>query len=413
MANKDYIFDITKLRFEGDFSSQVHQLLQFIRLTRAEVEHLQLLFDHLHDALQSVWPGCQVHAFGSIVTGLGIKSSDVDCFIRLPIWLQNPGDTYVAKAKAALMKHPNIFRELFAIKNAKVPIVKFYHVPTQRHCDISFKSPAGVENSKLLAFLLNLDNRVLPLAILIKYWAKVHKLTGTNLMPNYALTLLIIFYLQHKGILPSVLLLQRNAEYIVDNWNVAFEEVRHVSGNNESLYELLGGFFKYYRDFKYDVFLICPFLGRPIKRELFAKGGNVPPEFELYKTNLKGRNCLPLRSNSIVCIQDPFDHSRNCSIALYPRLVNKIMSCISKSADIYENEKSEIFLWGILSIAIEESPVVSKKRHVPNGVAKFKHNRNSKKAAQTFHKAFIKYKEKEREKMKRNLSNFSHNVRKH
>ncbi|CAK1582448.1 unnamed protein product, partial [Parnassius mnemosyne] len=391
MANKDYIFDITKLRLEGDFNSQVHQILEFIRLTRAEVENLQLLFDHLHDALQSVWPGCQVHAFGSIVTGLGIKSSDVDCFIRLPVWLQNPGDTYVAQAKAALMQYPRIFTELFAIKGAKVPIVKFYHVPTQRHCDISFKSPTGVENSKLLAYLLNLDNRVLPLAILIKYWAKVHKLTGTNLMPNYALTLLIIFYLQHKAILPPISLLQRNVEHIVDNWNVAFEDVMHVSGNNESLYELLGGFFKYYRDFKYDVFLVCPFLGLPIKRDLFAKGGNVPSEFELYKTNLKRRNCLPLRTNSLICIQDPFDHSRNCSVAMYPRLVNKIMSCISQSAEIYENKKSEIFLWEILSMAIEESPAVSKKRRVRNGVAKFKPNHNIKKAAQTFHKAFMRY----------------------
>ncbi|CAH2080289.1 unnamed protein product, partial [Iphiclides podalirius] len=160
MEYGDDIFDISGLHLSGNFDSQVQQLLEYIRLTRAEVEHLQLLFDDLQSTLQTVWPGCQVHAFGSVVTGLGIKSSDVDCYISLPPWLQNPGDTYVTKAKATLRRRPDIFTELFAITGAK-----------------------------------------------------------------------------QKAILPPIYHLQRNVEYFVDNWNLAFQDIMHDG-------QLRGSYFK-------------------------------------------------------------------------------------------------------------------------------------------------------------------------
>ncbi|CAH2034559.1 unnamed protein product, partial [Iphiclides podalirius] len=91
MDNEDIIFDIHKLSLNSDFDSQVQEILKFIRLSKSEVEHLQLLFNDLQNTLQTAWPGCEVQAFGSIVTGLGIKSSNVDCYISLPTWLPNRG----------------------------------------------------------------------------------------------------------------------------------------------------------------------------------------------------------------------------------------------------------------------------------------------------------------------------------
>lgn len=338
--------------------------------------------------------GCKVHAFGSIVTGLGIKSSDVDCYISLPTWLQNSGDTYVGKAKSALRRRSNIFKELFVISRAKVPIVKFYHAPTKRHCDISFKSSAGIENSKLLSYLLALDKRVLPLAVIIKYWAKVHHFTGTNLMPNYALILLVIFYLQQKAILPPIYHLQRNVEQYVDYWNVGFQDVIHLSGNNESLYSLLGGFFEYYSSFNYDLFIVCPFLGRPIKKELFEKLETVPPEYELYKHNIERQFCQPFRLDCIICIQDPFEHNKNCTVAMYPRLVQKVSSLIKSCGEIFAKKHSELFLKEILSVVVEGVPVSSKNKTMPNRVTKSKLTFNRKKITKNIQKIVSQSKHK-------------------
>lgn len=55
----------------------------------------------------------------------------------------------------------NLFAEKFLLKSKEftnvieicetcVPILKFYHEPTQLYCDVSFKSGLGVRNSKLI-----------------------------------------------------------------------------------------------------------------------------------------------------------------------------------------------------------------------------------------------------------------------
>nr|XP_032518248.1 uncharacterized protein LOC116770755 isoform X3 [Danaus plexippus plexippus] len=69
------ILDTSKLTFEGDFEQQVEEILLHVRLTKEEVLRLQTLFDDVYNALNKVWDGIKVHAFGSIVTGLGIKIS--------------------------------------------------------------------------------------------------------------------------------------------------------------------------------------------------------------------------------------------------------------------------------------------------------------------------------------------------
>jgi hypothetical protein len=60
-------------------------------------------------------------------------------------------------------------------------------------------------------FYLSLDPRVRPVSLFLKHWADCHKLTGPSNITNYALTWLVIFYLQEaSGFgLPSVELLQR------------------------------------------------------------------------------------------------------------------------------------------------------------------------------------------------------------
>lgn len=51
------MLDTSQLCYEGDFDTQVSNLLKKVRLARQEVEDLKYLFKDLEDAFQSTWLG--------------------------------------------------------------------------------------------------------------------------------------------------------------------------------------------------------------------------------------------------------------------------------------------------------------------------------------------------------------------
>lgn len=324
--------------------------------------------------------GSTVIPFGSIVTGLGIKSSDMDCYIDAPTWILRNDTPPIIQAKNILIKRRDIFHQIFAIIHTKVPVVKLYHVPTMRQCDISLLSSMGVQNSKLIAYLLHLDRRVLKLAILIKYWSKVYSLTGPNVLPNYGLTMLVIFFLQMKNILPPISVLQENAhEFFIEGWSVGFDEMTYNNTNNDTLYQLLGNFFKYYRNFKFDEFIISPFLGHPLARESFAKTETVPEVFHLYKSLVDSGQCKPIRLDTPICLQDPLEHSRNCTVAVHPKFYQKLNSHFTAASDIFDENDENSFLRKLLNnpqVKEEPRPVPKNKsktmNYKPKGVIKNK-----------------------------------------
>lgn len=281
----------------------------------------------------------------------------MDCYVALPNG-QRSHVGLVIQARNILNRYCWKFSQVFAITTAKVPIVKFFHIPTQRQCDINFKSPAGVRNSKLIAFLLHWDKRALPLAVLVKYWSKVHKFTGTNLMSNYSLIMLLIFYLQLMNILPSVYELQRNTpDYFVDGWNTAFDESKTCSNtrNTDTLYELLGGFFKCYSTFNFKDNVICPFMGRVINKKCFDNF-DVPKEFSLYRDQVSKDVRKKLKTDSKICIQDPFEHFKNCSVAIFDRLSDRILAHFQFASKMFEENSCNNFLRAIFTLDPHSSP---------------------------------------------------------
>ena len=284
--------------------------------------------------------------FGSITTGLGIKTSDADCFINIPGQFRQPNGNYVNKAKRVLMQYGSTFAEILAIPRANTPIVKFFHIPTETNCDVTFKTPLGAQNSRLIAFLLHSDPRLLPMSVIIKYWAKVHDLSGTGKLTNYALTLMIIFYLQQPphSILPAVAWLQRDPAnaYIVDNWNTGFMNtpaLLPLSSNTSSISELLGGFYEYYSLFNFDEMIICPYLGIPVKREMFLDTALVPEEFDRYKSNVLNHYVMPIRFQTPFVVQDPFEQCHNVASTVTSKLAIDIRTYFKFCANAYEKEK--------------------------------------------------------------------------
>jgi len=49
----------------------------------------------------------------------------------------------------------NVFENIEEVCDARVPIVKFYHLPSQLNCDVSFKSGLNWFNSKLVRYVVS------------------------------------------------------------------------------------------------------------------------------------------------------------------------------------------------------------------------------------------------------------------
>lgn len=49
-----------------------------------------------------------------------------------------------------MFRHNSEFKQVQQIAGARVPIVKFLHVPSSLYCDLSFKSGLSTHNTKLV-----------------------------------------------------------------------------------------------------------------------------------------------------------------------------------------------------------------------------------------------------------------------
>ncbi|CAG9788444.1 unnamed protein product [Diatraea saccharalis] len=323
---KDSIIEPKDIDLSGTFAEQLERVLAAVRLTQEEVAALSSLYTDVERALQPQWPGCTAIPFGSITTGLGVKSSDADCFVLIPPQYRHPHVNYVNKAKRLLELHPKVFAEILSIPRANTPIVKFFHIPTGTDCDLTFKTPLGAQNSKLIAVLLHSDPRLVPLAVAVKYWARAHELSGTGKLTNYALTLLLVFYLQQPPLraLPPVCDLQRDRarDLVVDSWNAGFDPdalAARPRAPPASLLDLLGGFFRFYAQFDFDECAVCPYVGLPLRKEAFRDAGLLPPEYETYGGNVARGVAPPLRCGTPLVVQDPFEQCHNVASAVSAR----------------------------------------------------------------------------------------------
>ena len=58
------------------------------------------------------------------------------------------------------------------VVKAKVPIVKCWDPVLSLACDINVNNPLALENTRMIRTYVQLDDRVRPLAKIIKYWTK-------------------------------------------------------------------------------------------------------------------------------------------------------------------------------------------------------------------------------------------------
>ncbi|POS88210.1 hypothetical protein EPUL_002575 [Erysiphe pulchra] len=242
------------------------------------------------------WPGHNilVHVFGSSGNCLYTDHSDVDLCITTDK-KEMEGVCIIADllAKSGMEK-------VICVSTAKVPIVKIWDPDLCLACDVNVNNTLALENTRMIKTYVQIDERVRPLAMIIKYWTKrriVNDAAFGGTLSSYTWICMIINFLQSRKppILPA-LHQQANIKQSKKNEGSSFaddiETLRNFGyENKETLGELLFSFFRYYaHEFDYDTYAVSVRQGKQISK--VEKGWH-------------------LTNNNRLCVEEPFNTGRN------------------------------------------------------------------------------------------------------
>jgi DNA polymerase sigma len=80
----------------------------------------------------------------------------------------DPLDCHIAISDAAV----DGMERVVCVPNAKVPIVKIWDPELQLACDMNVNNTLALENTRMIKTYVDIDDRVRPLAMIVKYWTK-------------------------------------------------------------------------------------------------------------------------------------------------------------------------------------------------------------------------------------------------
>ncbi|XP_043518732.1 uncharacterized protein LOC122533255 [Frieseomelitta varia] len=277
----------------------------------------------LEYSLKSVYPTIKVFVFGSRVTGLALVDSDIDIYLDCNnTYNQEVGDdklaeSYLRTIKERLPKNEWEIREI--VEKTRIPIMKLTYKRNGLHCDISVTNGLSVENSKLIR---SFNDAYLPcrkLILFVKKWLSNFNLPGRHGLINYALSCLVIFYLQTESYLPSVaeLIKEKNNSKLISGWETGVAQPKDNNKSEQPISTLLLGFFKFYANFDYRHYIICPLMGKLVAKKDFTDIKMLPEEMKPYINYLQtSEKPQYFRIDSPLCVQDPFDLSHNLTKAV-------------------------------------------------------------------------------------------------
>ncbi|XP_032069115.1 poly(A) RNA polymerase GLD2 isoform X2 [Thamnophis elegans] len=279
-------------------SQQVLELFQACQQQTYDLNKKELCRTQLQREIQQIFPNSRLFLVGSSLNGFGTRSSDGDLCLVVKEEPMNQ-KTEARHILSVLQKHfcrkLSSYIERPQLIRAKVPIVKFRDKVSCMDFDLNVNNVAGIRNTFLLRTYAFIENRVRPLALVVKKWASFHGINDASrgTLNSYSLVLMVLHYLQTlpEPILPS---LQKNYPGSFDPTMQLHLVHRapctippYVSKNQSTLGELLLGFLKYYAtEFDWNNKMISVREGKAIPR---------PDGIEW--------------RNKFICIEEPFDRT--------------------------------------------------------------------------------------------------------
>lgn len=70
--------------------------------------------------------------------------------------------------------------KVICVSSAKVPIVKIWDPELQLACDMNVNNTLALENTRMIKTYVQIDERVRPLAMIVKYWTRRRKVNDAG-----------------------------------------------------------------------------------------------------------------------------------------------------------------------------------------------------------------------------------------
>ncbi|KIO31300.1 hypothetical protein M407DRAFT_19678 [Tulasnella calospora MUT 4182] len=159
-----------------------------------------------------------VQCFGSTQYGVDSATSDLDMIILDPELGRGWHPSVKSDELPAVYNMKKVgwalqdggFQRVIAITGATVPIVKFYDPRTRLNIDLNCNNALGCVNTVLLANYCNAWAPLRSMIFFVKKWAKSWAFNdasgqdGPSSYSSYCLTLMIVSFLQIRGVLPNL-----------------------------------------------------------------------------------------------------------------------------------------------------------------------------------------------------------------
>lgn len=328
-----------------------------------ELAAYKLISGNLQQILREKFFKMEVHPFGSIVTKLGFENSDIDLHLANVKPLTQPDDVPILHEIKRILVRSRMFVNCFVIPRANVPIVRCVHLNTGVQCDINVNNMLGVFNSQLIRYYMGISPKVLQAMLVLKYWAKCHKITGQNQhFSNYAVTMMFIFFLQQAPYsVPSVQAIQQATQTAF--WDITcfpMSPFRSEALMKVPLLELVGHFFAFCAEYPFHKEVICPHLGKSLLKTSFYLQDN------------------GLVTTGTVCVEDPLELNRNVASAVTVVILKRLVLFCRMGKDICSSKKS------VLHKLLTEIPGEYKKQPV-----RYNNNNNADSFQTVIHKSLI------------------------
>uniref|UniRef100_A0A0K8T1L0 C2H2-type domain-containing protein n=1 Tax=Lygus hesperus TaxID=30085 RepID=A0A0K8T1L0_LYGHE len=286
----------------------------------------------LQQYVAALFPDATLTLFGSSKNGFGLKNSDMDIcltFLNCPTSAGLPGGALNALFRH--MKKCRDLRKLIHIQSAKVPIIKFLHLPSSLEGDISLYNILAQENTKLLGTYAEIDERVKILGYMVKKFAKVCNVgdASKGSLSSYCYILMMIYFLQRCSppVIPVLQALPVTTEPLPKKF---------VDGCNTYFYDDISTLSNVWPDYKKNV----------------KSPGQLWIEFlRFYTEEFDSENyVVSIRSPELVlklekrwftkvfAIEDPFDHAHNLGSGLTRKMNLYIIKAFRSARSLFTSK---------------------------------------------------------------------------